>query len=316
MKNLLIPILAVLAAVFPARAQFWAFGGTEQEFPMRLYARFLQPGLGDAPATAGDEAYVSGLKWTGMTTGQALVTVWGLDVGVRFETSSDRLVVKSMTTELDADDARPMQAWRQRHDYGYTAGQGYYWDSILDGHLPLDPAAGRRLDAMLRSAFRYWATERLQAALAGKSLPPAPADMGRLRAAMPLRYDRNGLIGTAAGDFFIRVWGVPVHVRLRIRPHTPSQDDPFIIALDGEPAADFDLAELRRRHAYSDEPEFDALLTRCARHWAEASSYVILSGLNDDLQKAMQGLRTQAETGPAPALTELQALAAAARPWP
>lgn len=283
-----------------------------RDFTMRFYARFLEPGLGGAPAAPGSDAGFADLQWAGPDAGIGRLVLWRQNALCRFQTSPNRRSVASVVSELETPDAKAMDVWRQRHGYRRLGGN-YQWLTLGDDPVLMDHSLGQAYDKALAVAGTLACRRALEAGLPSPALLPAPADHGEMIKPLALTYDRGGLIGTASGDFFIRLWDVPAKVSFRVRKHVPTHMDPNILELAGVPKVTFsreDLKELRRRHGLPpDSRELDALFERMAAYWGEASATIVAQGLNDQLEAALRELPAPKAPEARPALRSLRRIA-------
>lgn len=312
---------------------------------MHFYAPFLEPGLGDAPAPKDGEMAADALEWTGPDSGRLLARMWDKKAAVEFKTSPDRRALIDLRVDL-GNENQPgrsgLDVWRHRHAYLKLPG-GYVWNSLEDSRPALDSALGEGYDAALLGAWRLWSGRKLARLLGGAAITePEAAGNGNaeLNKKMRLRYDKKGLVGKAAGDFFIRLWQVPVRVRFEIEPNTPTHHNPWIIKLSRPIAISYAPEEWRRRHGYGkralggyawDEdftdpkpaiasagPQLDELLARAAGYWSEAGVSIIMDGLDKQLKSAVSDLGGSVSTTPAapsPNFDKLREIQAR-RVWP
>lgn len=284
---------------------------------MHFYAPFLEPGLGDSQAPRDSEMIADGLQWTGPDSGRLLVRMWDKKAIVDFKTGPDRRTLSEWRVDLDGDSqpGRGLDVWRHRHTYVKLPG-GYVWNSLGDARPPLEASLGADYDSALFGAWRLWAKRKLDRLLSSPSASEPPAASGsegaELNKKMRLRYDKRGLVGKASGEFFIRLWQVPVRVKFEIEPHTPSHHNPWIIQLARPIEIEYSPNEWRRRHGYgrsvaggyawdsdfpdpkpaiaSAGPRLDDLLGRAGGYWAEAGVSIIMDGLDKQLKAAVSEL--------------------------
>lgn len=290
----------------------------QKEFDMHLYAPFLEPGLA-AQEPAGAVMPHSAVEWTSPTEGRMFASLWLKKALVEFQTTADRKSVTAIRVELGNND-KPGQSgfdvWRHRHSYLKVPGQNYLWNSIADTRPALADALGADYDACLAGAWTLWARRQVNKILAEGLAGPGPSleesGSARLKKKIALRYDRNGLVGTASGDFTIRLWGVPVHVEFEIKGRQPTYQNPHIIDLVRGAAISYGRQEWRLRHGYArgsawdDDfienkpsitamaPRLDDLLDRSARYWADTAVHIILDNLDRQLKDAI-GMPAPAE---------------------
>lgn len=331
------PLLAAiffLAQLAPAQSLV-----EQKEFDMHLYAPFLEPGL-DAQAPAGEVMPHSAVEWTSPTEGRMLASLWLKKAWVEFQTTADRKTVTAVRVDLGNND-RPGQSgfdvWRHRHSYLKVPGQGYLWNSIADARPALADALGADYDAVLAGSWTLWARRQVNRFLtAGAAGPEAfleESASARLKKKITMRYDRNGLAGTASGDFTIRLWGIPVKVDFEVKGRRPTHENPHIIDLARGVRISYGRQEWRLRHGYArgnawDEdfienkpaiaamaPRLDDLLDKSARYWADAAVHVVLDGLDRQLKDAI-GMPAPAEAALAlrPSVKTLNAVESG--PWP
>lgn len=309
----IVPFLLVTAASL-------RLGATEKEFDMRLYAPFLEPGLAGQDQKTGDEIAPEGLEWLSPTRGRLLARLWHLKGAMEFETTPDRKAVSAVKVDLGP---RGLDVWRHRHSY-LKKGDGYAWNDPTEDPTPIDSSLAADYDSALSNLWALWSRRHLDKILQGRALGLSAKDgSGRnsqydleekeyawLRKKMTMRYDRNGLIGTAWGDFSIRLWHIPVHVRFEVKPHKPTHTNPQIIQLAHDVEYRYDKEEWRRRHGYGigsygayawnkDFPDpkpkmtsalgtqLDRLMENCAHYWARTAAYIIMGQLDSDLKAAM-----------------------------
>lgn len=324
----ILPLVLVLCSLAQAQA-------AQKDFDMRFNAPFLEAGLnGQAPA--GDEPMRHGaIEWTSATEGRMPVSLWYKKGVVGFETTPDRKTLTALRVELGHNG---MDVWRRRHAYLKIPGQGYVWDSLADVRPVMDSASGEAYDACLLGVWTLWARRELPGLLAAQgalqeTLGFDDSGYGELKKKMTVRYDRNGLVGTASGEFYLRLWGVPVHVAFTIKGHRPTHENPWLIDLAKGIEVSYRRDEWRKRHGYArggawdadfTEPKpdiaqagplLDALLDKDAQYWSEAAVHIILNGLHEQLAEAIGSAAQPAPLALSRSKAALQALEAG-QAWP
>lgn len=279
----------------------------EKDLEIRVNLAFLEPGLGGRPARAGDEIAIGAPSWTSPTEGRMAESVWRLRTVATFSADPARSKILDASPNLTAPQT---DAWRHRHGYVLTSG-GYVWDSMGDVRPSMDAALGKSLDQALAGALKLWTARRAQTALPASTETALDDPDAVLVEKVRLRYDENGLVGHAFGDFFIRLWGIPVRVRYEVEPHHPDHDDNMLMWISGDARFEYgdgeDAArtEWRRRHGYSlgpqgyawdadfpsprpdagtVGPELDAMFDRCAQYWAEVAASQAVRVLDERLK--------------------------------
>lgn len=342
-RALLLALLFVPAACAALPSQ--AAAPSQKDFDMHFYAPFLEPGLGDAPAPKDGEMIAERLEWSGPDSGRLLARMWDKKAVVEFKTSPDRKTLTDLRVDL-GNENQPgrsgLDVWRHRHAY-IKGTSGYVWNSLEDRRPALDSALGADYDAALLGAWRLWSRRKLARLLGGSAMPEPSAagnEGAELNKKMRLRYDKRGLVGKASGDFFIRLWQVPVRVRFEIEPNTPTHHNPWIIKLSRPIDISYTPQEWRRRHGYakaalggytwdgdfiepkpditSTGPRLDDLLARAAGYWADAGVSIIMDGLDKQLKSAVSelgGSVSAYHAAPRPNFDKLREIQAR-RVWP
>lgn len=280
----------------------------EKTFEVRVPLPFLEPGLGGAAAKAGDEVLIGPPSWSSATAGRMAASVWRIRTVASLTASADRKTILDAKTSITPGQ---MDAWRDRHGYLLRGGH-YEWDSLdyERERSPLDAVLGRRLDQAIAGAMTLWIRRGAQSTLSAREELTGDDPAAILDKSFDLEYDQSGLVGNARGDFFIRLWGIPVRVRFELEPHVPDHDDVKMFRLarplefsygDGRSAA---LSEWRRRHGYartadgyawdadfpappdaaSTGPALDDLLDRSASFWAQVATEQVMSFLDQKLK--------------------------------
>lgn len=168
--------LATLLGVLPAAGSAEASAG--RNFTMRLYAAFLEPGLGGRPAVPGDEIALGPLEWGSATSGRAGFSIWRQGGAVEFTTAPDRRRLETVRTDADAQpEGKAMQVWRYRHAYRVEGGRAF-WLTLEDHPVPMESGLAQGYDRFLAAVRRLWCARALQARL---TLPNAlyPSPLGR-----------------------------------------------------------------------------------------------------------------------------------------
>lgn len=277
----------------------------QKEFTLRMYAPFLEPGLGGGPAKAGDEIAFSGpIEWTSPTEGKVPATLWFKKVVVSFRTQADRRTVAEAAVDLGQNG---LAVWRHRHSYMQN-GAGFAWNTIGDHRAALDNATAQEYDRFLEGVALLWAKRGVAALLATPAGAEALVDNGTLAAPIRVSYDKNGVVGKNPGGFALRLWHMPVNIRFTVIKHEPSHLDPWIIQLHGPIDIIFEAKEWRRRHGYARgasgftlDPDFpgprpdmtllgpklEVLMDRAVEYWSQAAAYLALDPLDRDLKAAI-----------------------------
>ena len=307
----------------PAQAPALQGQTVSRDFDVRLFAPYLEPGIGGQNWEPGDEMLApGGVEWTdaARTQGRLRLRMWYHKAWAEFQTTADRRKVAALNVQLgwDGEADRMMLLWRHHHGYALRPGAGYFWKTIGDEDLPMPQDLGARYDRALTGVWEMWARRRAQSLLESDEMSPVegagsfalagheiPEAYQRLKQKTPLRYGPGGLAGGHPLVFYVRIWHIPVKVQLLVVPVQPTHHNPWIIGLGS--------AEWRRRHGYkkkfwggyqwdADFPsprpdiesfgaEMDRLMEHEALFWADVSTSLILNNLDADLKKAMSELQ-------------------------